>query len=149
MSGISTNGLPAATTPLTGNETIAADTNLPQGGTPESEKVTVNQLSNYWRAPVALTDAATIATDASLGLLYTVTLGGNRTLANPTNLQSGQEIRFQVTQDGTGARTLAYGTLFKFNSNGSTLTTTAGAIDQISAVYNGTVLLANLQTKYA
>ena len=39
--------------------------------------------------PVTLTDAATIATDANLSNTFTVTLGGNRTLGNPTNMTNG------------------------------------------------------------
>ena len=34
---------------------------------------------------VNLTDAATIAVDMSTGINFTVTIGGNRTLGNPTN----------------------------------------------------------------
>ena len=34
---------------------------------------------------VSLTDAATIAVDMSTGINFTVTIGGNRTLGNPTN----------------------------------------------------------------
>lgn len=40
-------------------------------------------------ASVALTDATTIAVDMSLGINFHVTLGGNRTLGNPTNTKAG------------------------------------------------------------
>jgi hypothetical protein len=96
-------------------------------------------------APVSLTDAATIATDASQGNVFTVTLGGNRTLGAPTNLGSGGTYLWIVTQDGTGSRTLAYNSAFKFPSGTvPALTTTANAIDVLSCVYNGFVLLCNL-----
>ncbi len=86
--------------------------------------------------PVALTDAASIATDASLSNTFTVTLGGNRTLANPTNLTHGAIYTWRVTQDGTGSRTLAYGSKFKWpGGSAPTLTTTAGAVDFISGQY--------------
>lgn len=86
--------------------------------------------------PVVLTDAATINTDASLSNTFLVTLGGNRSLANPTNLQNGQILNWLVTQDGTGSRTLSYGTLFKWGGGSApTLSTTAGARDHISAQY--------------
>ena len=91
---------------------------------------------------VALTDATSIATDASAGNVFTVTLGGNRTLANPTNLVQGAQYVWRVTQDGTGSRTLAYGNLFKWSfGTAPVLTTTAGAVDIITAVYDGTSLL--------
>lgn len=47
MSGFSTNGLPLAVSPLTGVELAAFDTQLPAGETPESEAVSVDQLSTY------------------------------------------------------------------------------------------------------
>ena len=86
--------------------------------------------------PVTLTDAATIATDASLSNTFTVTLGGNRTLANPTNLQDGVILNWFVKQDGTGSRTLAYGSNFKWpGGSAPTLTTTANATDMITGQY--------------
>ena len=86
--------------------------------------------------PVALTDAATIATDASLSNTFTVTLGGNRTLGNPTNLANGCIYNWRVKQDGTGSRTLAYGSKFKWpGGSAPTLTTTASATDFISGQY--------------
>ena len=91
----------------------------------------------------ALTDAATINTDASLCDVFTVTLGGNRTLANPTNLVAGYTYMWVVKQDATGSRTLAYGTTFSWpGGTAPTLTTTANAVDLITAVYDGTKLRA-------
>ena len=77
-----------------------------------------------------LTDGATITPDFALNNHYQVTLGGNRTLANPTNVVAGQSGVIRVVQDGTGSRTLAYGSNWKF-SNGAApvLTTTANAVD--------------------
>lgn len=88
----------------------------------------------------ALTDAASIATDASKSDVFTVTLGGNRTLANPTNLAPGQEITVIVTQDATGSRTLAYGNLWTFAGGAPTLTLTANAVDMLQGRYDGTKL---------
>ena len=80
----------------------------------------------------ALTDGATITPDFSASNNYSVTLGGNRTLANPTNLTAGQSGVILITQDGTGSRTLAYGSYFKFpGGTAPTLTTTASAIDAL------------------
>lgn len=148
MSGFTTNGLPAAVFPLTGNEQVAADTQLTQGQAPESEALTVSQIKGYFRPAVAQTFNATLNTNASLGELFVVTLTNNFTLANPTNLQSGQTIKWEIVQDATGARTATYGTLFKF-SGSSTLTTTASAIDLLSATYDGNILLATVSTKFA
>lgn len=89
---------------------------------------------------VALTDAATIATDASLGNLFRVTLGGNRTLGNPTNPANGQVATWELIQDGTGSRTLALDTQFALGTtiSSTTLTTTASKRDFLTAVYNAT-----------
>jgi hypothetical protein len=98
-------------------------------------RVAINQ------GTTALTDGATINTDCSLGNVFTVTLGGNRTLANPTNKATGATYQWIITQDGTGSRTLAYGTDFDWVGTGGsapTLSTTAAEVDVISGVYDGT-----------
>lgn len=92
--------------------------------------------------PVTLTDGASIATDASLSNIFTVTLAGNRTLANPTNLIAGKTYIWIVTQDGTGARTLAYGSYFKFpGGSAPTLTTAADSIDMVVGIATSTTAL--------
>ena len=84
-------------------------------------------------AVVALTDGTNIATDLALGNNFSVTLGGNRTLANPTNITAGQSGVIVITQDGTGSRTLAYGSYWKFaGGTAPTLTTTAAAVDVLA-----------------
>ena len=78
----------------------------------------------------ALTDGATITPDFAAANNFSVTLGGNRTLANPSNLTAGQSGSIVITQDATGSRTLAYGTYWKFPSGTApTLTSTASAVD--------------------
>jgi len=86
--------------------------------------------------PVVLTDAASIATDAATSNHFTVTLAGNRTLANPTNLVNGVILNWKIKQDGTGSRTLAYGSKFKWaGGTAPTLSTAANARDFITAQY--------------
>ena len=83
----------------------------------------------------ALTDAASIATDLALSNNFAITLGGNRTLANPSNITAGQSGSIFITQDGTGSRTLAYGTNFKFVAGTApTLSTAAASVDRIDYV---------------
>lgn len=91
-------------------------------------------------AVVALTDAVTISTDASLGNIFTVTLGGNRTISNPTNPTDGQKIVYRLKQDATGSRTITWGAAFRFGIDvpNPTLTTTAAKTDYIGFIYNGT-----------
>ena len=85
-----------------------------------------------------LTDGATINWDASTQDVCKVTLGGNRTLAAPTNNTTGQFISILVIQDGTGSRTLTWNAVFEFASDTApTLTTTASLGDVFVFRYNG------------
>jgi hypothetical protein len=88
--------------------------------------------------PVVLTDAATIVVDASLGQHFRVTLGGNRTLGAPSNPVDGQKILFEVIQDGTGSRTLAYNAIYVFGTDigQPTLSSTAAKTDYLGFVYS-------------
>jgi hypothetical protein len=97
----------------------------------------------------ALTDGATINTDCNLSNVHSVTLGGNRTLANPTNLQSGSMYTWIITQ-GSGGQTLAYGTAFKWvGGSAPLLSVGAGDIDVITGIYNGTSILCTIGKDYA
>jgi hypothetical protein len=78
----------------------------------------------------ALTDAASISLDLSKGNSYSVTLGGNRTLANPTNATAGTAFRVSFKQDGTGSRTMSFGA--NYDTAGFTqLTGTANKIQEV------------------
>lgn len=83
-------------------------------------------------AEVALTDAATIAVDMETFINASVTLGGNRTLGNPTNAKPGQGGTIRVIQDGTGGWTLAFGANWKRPGGAPVLSTAAGAEDDIA-----------------
>ena len=87
----------------------------------------------------ALTDGSTITPDFALANNFSVTLGGNRTLANPTNLVAGQSGVIKLTQDGTGSRTLAFGSYWDFAAGAApTLTTTANAVDILAYYVDST-----------
>ena len=86
-----------------------------------------------------LTDGSTITPDMSDSNNFTVTLGGNRTLANPSNLTAGQSGSIFIVQDATGGRTLAYGTQYDFiGGTAPTLSTGANAVDRIDYVVRTT-----------
>jgi hypothetical protein len=93
---------------------------------------------NLWAAAQrgvvgALTDATSIVSDFATANNFSVTLAGNRTLANPANVVAGQAGQIVITQDATGSRTLAYASDWKF-SGGVTpvLSTAANAVDVLS-----------------
>lgn len=83
-------------------------------------------------AEVTLTDAATIVWDMAAGIDFTVTLAGNRTLGNPTNVTVGKRGRIRVVQDATGGRTLAKSSNCKTAGGAAlALSTAAGAVDYL------------------
>jgi len=82
-----------------------------------------------------LTDGATITPDFATANNFTVTLAGNRTIANPTNLTAGQSGSIFIVQDGTGSRTAAWGSYWDFAAaTAPTLTTTAAGVDRVDYV---------------
>ena len=86
-----------------------------------------------------LTDGATVTPDMADSNNFTLTLGGNRTLANPSNLTAGQSGSIFLVQDGTGSRTLAYGSQYDFiGGTAPTLSTAANAVDRIDYVVRTT-----------
>ena len=96
--------------------------------------------ANTWTAGqrgeiTALSDGATITIDMADSNNFSVTLGGNRTFANPSNDTAGQSGSIFITQDGTGSRTASWGSDWDFaGGTAPTLTTTAGAVDRIDYV---------------
>jgi len=107
---------------------VTVDQDLVIGGTAYSPDLT-------------LTDEATISWDTSTGQVATVTLGGNRTVAAPTNLLNGGFYAMQIIQDGTGSRTLSWNAIFKFTGGvAPTLSTAANAKDFITFRSDGTNL---------
>jgi phage-related tail fiber protein len=96
-------------------------------------KIIVSELIETASAFVALTDGANIALDWDAGLNRSLTLGGDRTLDNPTNGQPGTWRTVVITQDGTGGRTLTFGNQYHFVGRTPTaLTATAAAVDVLS-----------------
>jgi hypothetical protein len=97
-------------------------------------------------AITALTDGATITADFAAANNFSVTLGGNRTLANPSNQTAGQSGCIWITQDGTGSRTLAYGSQWDFTGGTApTLSTAAASVDcLVYAVQSSTKITATL-----
>tara|TARA_R100000664_G_C2728133_1_gene119462 strand:+ start:139 stop:1095 length:957 start_codon:yes stop_codon:yes gene_type:complete len=83
----------------------------------------------------ALSDGATITIDMATACHHSVTLGGNRTFAAPSNQVVGQAGSIFITQDGTGSRTASFNAAFKFvGGTAPTLSTAAAAVDRIDYV---------------
>ena len=147
------NSSTAAAIPLVGDLSVAelalntADrklfTKTTGGSVVEISGVKADEVNSFTAAQrgaiTALTDGATITPDFALANNFSVTLAGNRTLANPTNLTAGQSGSIFIVQDGTGSRTLAYGSFWDFTTGAApVLTTTAAGIDRIDYIVRTT-----------
>ena len=142
-SGISVTGTAVANTGvLSVNGSTGAITNI--AATNAAQSFTAAQRGTI----SALTDGATITADFAVANNFSVTLGGNRTLANPSNQTAGQSGCIWITQDGTGSRTLAYGSQWDFTGGTApTLSTAAAAVDcLVYAVQSSTKITATLVT---
>lgn len=133
-----------AVTQATGLASISTNTLTVTGSTASQIRVGTN--SNTAATPVALTgsaafitltDAATIAWDVSTGYNASVTLGGNRVIGAPTNLQDGITYSLELVQDATGTRVPTWNAIWDFGAAGTpVLQTTAAKADKVYAQYN-------------
>ncbi len=111
-------------------------------GTGSDDTFTVNGAVNMRRKRIGkwfyyqLTDAATINIPAQITSDFKVTLGGNRTLGNPTGMQDGQVFSIRIKQDATGTRTLAFASKWKLLGVAPTLSTAANARWYLSGQYD-------------
>ena len=119
------------------NETGTGNLQLQLGGSTKFEvasggvSLTGGAASNI----TALSDGATITIDMATACHHSVTLGGNRTFAAPSNQVVGQSGSIFITQDGTGSRTASFNSAFKFVGGvAPTLSTAASAIDRIDYI---------------
>ena len=88
-----------------------------------------------------LTDAASIAWDASQNQVASVTLTASRALANPTNMTNGAVYILIVKQDATGGFTLSYGANYKWPSSATpAVTQTANSASILTFISDGTYM---------
>lgn len=97
-----------------------------------------------------LTDGATINWNLDTQQCASVTLGGNRTLAAPSNMKDGGTYILKIIQDGTGTRTLAFNSTYKFpGGSDPVLSTAANAIDLMTCYSDGTNMLCSVAKGFA
>lgn len=103
------------------NDTNTLKLRNPSNGA--SEKIaTLDRAQSFSKgqaiAPNTLTDASTIAVDASLSNNFraalTTVVGSTRMLGNPTNLLDGQELTFLFKQPVAGGCALTFDTKYRF-----------------------------------
>ncbi len=101
----------------------------------ETKSGGVKLLGHSEQFVTALTSAATVTIDFSVGNHFSCTMGHNITFDNPTTESVGQSGTITLTQDGTGSRTGAWGTQFLWaGGTAPTLSTAANAVDRIDYV---------------
>ena len=97
---------------------------------------------------VSLTDGANISVDFNSGQNFHLTLAGNRTLDNPTNCVPGQVGSIFIAQDGTGTRTLAYGTSWEFiEASAPTLSTSINSVDRLDYIVRTSTAVQSILSK--
>lgn len=140
-------------TPGTGLRLWVNDENEPYVYSGSAWQAEGNLPRSYGKAQVAtlksLTDAATISWDVENAPMASVTLGGNRTLANPTNAKAGGVYTLIVKQGTPGSKTLSFGSAYAFpGGSAPTITTTAAAVDVLSFIYDGSAMLGVAQQNF-
>ncbi len=82
---------------------------------------------------IAVSFASTITLDFRTANNFSMTLTGNVTIANPSNISAGQSGVLFITQDGTGSRTGTFGSYWDFsNGTAPTLSTGANEVDVVA-----------------
>lgn len=148
VAGIEGGGAPS----LVQNDGVTWDVPLYQASITTGGVITLTDLRmpvvpNLVRGGVdfgiqTLTDAATISWNLARGPIAAITLGGNRTLGQPTNIKDGAVYILFVIQDGTGGRTLAFHADYLFPGGvDPTVSTAIGAIDVLTFVGRSSKLL--------
>ena len=80
----------------------------------------------------AATSSSGITLDLGASVHHSVTLAHNTTFADPSNEVAGQSGSIIITQDGTGSRTAAWNSAWKWTGGTApTLSTAASAVDRI------------------
>jgi hypothetical protein len=89
-------------------------------------------------------DSPVLNWNADSGNVFQVTLGGNRTMAAPTNLVAGGSYIMIIKQDGSGNRLMNWNSVYKFEGGSKALSTTANAADVVMFVSDGVNLYGRL-----
>lgn len=126
----------------TGNFSILSDNSVGDHTFSVNNTGNVRSLGSIVGRQFTLTDAATVALNATLGNSFYLAAGGDRTIGVPTNATEGQIITIDVFASG-GARTITLSTgttgSFRFGSDITALSqTVSGKNDYITCRYNST-----------
>lgn len=102
-----------------------------QAGT--ADKVVTTDVAWSAASPVTITYSSSLALNFNSFINGKITLTGNITFANPSNVKPGQSGIVEVIQDGTGSRIATWGSNYVFaGGTDLVLSTTASARDLIA-----------------
>ena len=122
---------------LTGPDALPAASAAEVRAGDEGAKAVTPQSLRLAAAFQTLTYASTVAWDGDLGFNAWLTLEGNPTMGEPTNLQDGQTYSLAMEQDENGSRTLSWNSIFDWGALGApTLSTGAGKVDFAHGQYS-------------
>ena len=128
---------------ITGTKTFSSDlvvnstaTSFGGSSVAFNSVVVEGSATQAYSKPVSVAVASlAVAIDFASGNNFTTTLDGNVSISHPSNPQPGQSGIIYVVQDGTGSRTVTFGTDWKFVDGAApTFTTSANAVDAL--IYN-------------
>lgn len=123
---------------LTGN--VTGNASGTAGGLSGTPNITVGRitLSGSTQTNIhtqAATAGGTTTLDMNTADNWIITLAGNTTIGDPTNEKLGQTGSIWMVQDGTGSRTAAWHSSFKWvGGTAPTLSTAASSIDRIDYI---------------
>lgn len=93
-----------------------------------SNKVFTTDLINSALSPVTLTDGTTVAVNWANFLTGNLTVAGNRTLGNPSNVQTGTSRIIRVVGNNATERSLVFAANYKGPLPEDTVTSTKGLL---------------------
>ena len=90
--------------------------------------VDIESISGFAAQDIDSLSGTSVTPNFANGNNFSMTLTGSLTLNNPTNITAGQSGAIFITQDGTGGRTVAFGSYWSFaDGTAPTITATASA----------------------
>ena len=131
---------------------VDSDTNLPEWGTFNElqDHLNMNDKQAYGSGQ-AVSYSTDITIDLDAGVICTLTLTDSPTTIGFTNIRAYTTCLLQVTQDGTGGRTITWDTEVTWPAGTApTLTTDANAVDIITfAAFDSDTLRGASQLNYS
>jgi hypothetical protein len=102
--------------------------------------------NRYLGSEVLVSYASLIKINAAEAFVHHVVLSGNPTFLEPANPKAGRKMVIRLEQDAAGSHTVTWSSAFRFSTDlpSPTLSTAAGATDQLGFIYNGQSLTWDL-----